>query len=310
MATEEKYWIKKGLEKYSGSTYEKVPLSKILLDSKISPVGLVKIETNYPPRVEKNRYEEYKVIDGRHRIFNFYLYNFDAPHNLKVGCLVVQDPTEKHYSGFNIWDASEDLEVQSRRSALCKFLNVFGLFRKPSEFFILSKENHTILSRKTKALLESTEDQLDSLYKDFIARTNKFISLIKSDRYAGKQVKSIQKEFAEYQVMLESLVHNEEKGESILEKLILAIKEEMKKPSLKNNKQLSDILANLEGDKENSGLIVILGKQLKVIKTGKMPKDASKFERELLSEVEMSKNLIESKRSRLYDQIRKTLDIR
>jgi len=302
---EKEHQIQLGLKKHSGTRYEDVPLSKIILGSKIVPIGLVKIRTNIPPRVKKNKFDEYFVIDGRHRIFNFYLNHFPPPHNIKIGCLVEDDTKDRHYAGYNVWQAAEKLHINPRRSAFRKFFNFFGLFRKSYDYFSLSNDTRNILSRKTILLIESVEDKLDDLYDDFIARTCEFMAKVKSDKYAGNKRHTFKK-LASYEATLTKLVSEEEEDESLLEQLSSSMKNDLVKSSSKNNKEIRDAMKILDGDSKNMGLIRILRKQLRIIKTRNI-QDDSKFEEELLQELKYAKNLLEARRKRLFSQLHKLL---
>ena len=299
---EKEFQIKQGLKKYSETRYEEVPLSKIILGSKIEPIGLVKIKTHIPPRVKKNKFGEYFVIDGRHRIFNFYLHHFPPPHNIKIGCLVEDDETDKHYAGYNIWQVAEKIHINPRRSGFHKFFNFFGLFRKSYDYFSLSPEARKMLSRKTILLVESVEDKLDHLYNDFIARICEFMAMLKKDEYSGNR-KHTAKKLASYEVILNKLVSEEEEDESILQQLLTSLKNDLAKSSSKN-KEIQEAIRILEGNGKKAGLIKILRRQLRIIQT-KDFSDDSKLEEELLQELKHAKNLLEAKRRRLFDQLNK-----
>ena len=232
---EKDFWIQKGLASYPQTKYEEVPLSKIIIGTQIVPLGLVKVRTNIPPRVTKNKFNEYLVTDGRHRLFNFYLEHFPLPHEIKVGCLVEFRPADGHYSGYNIWQAAELLHLNPRRSISRRFFNYFGLFRKDYSFFAIDDQTRKDLNHRTKVLLEAVEDELDHLYQDFIKRICEFIMVIRENE---KKPQLVKKQFAQYQVLLLRLVNEEKEEESLLNKLLQALKDELSKPQLQDNKQL------------------------------------------------------------------------
>lgn len=299
---EKKYWIERGLANHPKTSYEEVLLTKIIIGTQINPIGLVKVKTNIPPRVEKNSFGEYRVIDGRHRLFNFYLQNFPLPHEIKVGCLVEYHPTDGHYVGYNIWQAAEKMRINPRRSFLRKCFNYFGLFRKDSNLFALDSATPKNLDRRTKLLLEAVEDALDHLYQDFIARICEFSLIIKRNSSEDKPEK-IKKQFAQYLLLLSKLIQDENEEESLLHKLLYSLKSELKKPSLRKNESLIFIIKILEGDEEKNGLITILRNQQKIIRTGNI-QNKKKLEQELAEELQYAKRLLNEKRDRLFNQLR------
>jgi hypothetical protein len=290
---EKQHWIDKGLHKYPGTRYEQISLSKLLITSQISPLGLVKITTWIPPRVEKNKYGEYSVIDGRHRLFEFYLTHFPLPHNIKVGCLVVDDPKGKHYTGLPVWKVAQKLHLEPRRSVGRKFFNYFGLFRKNYNYFDV--QNHKGLSRKSVMLLQAAEDKLDALYKDFIARICEFRGLLETD-ISKKDAQQIKKKLALYEPLLKELVAEGKSEDSLLHKLAASLKEDVKK-----SHQAKKLLHQIQGHKDTHGLIKLFQQQLLVIETGKI-RHPKQFEKILLEDLKHADKLLKIKRATLYSQ--------
>ncbi len=301
--SEREHRIQEGLEKYKEAHYEEIPLSKLLIGSKIQPVGLVKIKTHIPPRVSKNKYGEYLVIDGRHRVFEFYLNHLSLPHNIKIGCLVEDDPKDRHYSGYHVWQAGEAFPIKPRRSMFRRFFNFFGLFRVNPSFFSLEPQNRKVLSRRSLLLLDLTEDKLDALYDDFITRICDFMALVQKKKYINSPDP---REFKKYESLLEELVGEEQQEKSLLQKLLDSLNNDTTRLSSPETDKVKEIIQIISGNKDDNGLITVFKTQLEIIKSGRF-KENEHFEKDLISELRYARNLLISRREKLLHELREVV---